>query len=307
MFSSLGRFTRRGGDDASRYDAFISYSHGADLKFAPSLQRGLRKLTKPWYKRYALHVFLDQTSLSASADLKAGLDSPIDQSEFFILLASTQAASPESWVRKEVSYWRDHKEMGKLLVAKTDGEIRWDETRNDFDWEKTTALPRSLAKAFPSEPNYVDFSAWRSDVVLGADPAFRDAIARLAAPIHGKSMEELVGEDLDQQRRTRRLVRAAVAILVALLIAASAAAVIAFRERNAAIQAKNEAVQERNRALVALFQDLNLNIGAGQNAGSLCFNEEPSCVYGRGIVGVEALAEHPSRSGRSTPTRGSER
>src|SRR5208337_1578066 len=26
---------------------------------------------------------------------------------------------------------------------------------------------------------------------------------------------------------------------------------------------------------------------AGQNAGSLCFNEEPSCVYGRGIVGVE--------------------
>ena len=204
MFSSLGRFTRRGGDDASRYDAFISYSHGADLKFAPSLQRGLRKLTKPWYKRYALHVFLDQTSLSASADLKAGLDSPIDQSEFFILLASTQAASPESWVRKEVSYWRDHKEMGKLLVAKTDGEIRWDETRNDFDWEKTTALPRSLAKAFPSEPNYVDFSAWRSDVDLGADPAFRDAIARLAAQIHGKSMEELVGEDLDQQRRTRR-------------------------------------------------------------------------------------------------------
>jgi hypothetical protein len=248
MFSWLGRYTRRGGDDALRYDAFISYSHAADLKFAPSLQRGLRKLTKPWYKRYALHVFLDQTSLSASADLNAGLDSPIAQSEFFILLASTQAASPESWVGKEVSYWRNHKEMGKFLIAKTDGEIRWDEAGNDFDWEKTTALPRSLAKAFPSEPNYVDFSAWRSDVDLGADPAFRDAIARLAAPIHGKSMEELVGEDLDQQQRTRRLVRAAVAILVALLIAASAAAVIAFRERNRNTGEKRSCAREKQSA-----------------------------------------------------------
>ena len=173
--------------------------------------------------------------LAASTDLKSDLDGPIAQSEFFILLASTQAASPESWVGKEVSYWREHKDMRKFLIAKTDGEISWDEATNDFDWEKTTALPRSLAKAFRSEPNFVDFSAWQSDVDLRADPAFREAVARLATPIHHKeSMEELVGEDLDQQRRTKRLVRAAVATLVALLIAACVAAVLAYQQRNTA-------------------------------------------------------------------------
>ena len=98
----------------SGYDAFISYSHGADVDFAPSLQRGLRQLAKPWNKRYALRVFLDQTSLSASPDLKTDLDGPIAQSEFFILLASMQAADAKSWVGKEVSYWRDNKDMGEV-------------------------------------------------------------------------------------------------------------------------------------------------------------------------------------------------
>lgn len=285
--TSTRRSARGGGGAASAYDAFISYSHGADAEFAPSLQRGLRKLAKPWNKRSALRVFLDKTSLSASPDLESDLDGPISRAKFFILLASTQAASPESYVGKEVDYWRDNQEMDRLLIAKTDGEIHWDAAANDFDWEKTTALPRSLAGAFPSEPNYVDFSDWQSEVQIGEDPAFREAIARLAAPIHGKSMEDLVGEDLDQQRRTRRLVRAAVSALVVLFLLASTSAVIACQQRNVAVQAKNEAVRERNRALVALFQGLRLNVGADQNAGSLCFEAGSRCVPGREIAAVE--------------------
>jgi len=250
MLSPLRRgSTGQVGGAPSGYNAFISYSHGADVAFAPSLQRGLRKLAKPWNKRYALHVFLDKTHLAASTDLKTGLDGPIAEAEFFILLASTQAASPESWVGKEVSYWLSNKTIDRFLIAKTDGEIRWDEATNDFDWERTTALPRSLEKAFPSEPNFVDFSAanWQSGVELD-DPAFRDAVARLAAPIHGKSMGELVGEDLDQQRRTKRLVRAAVATLVALLIAACVAAIAAFVQRSNAIANEKTA---RSRELAA--------------------------------------------------------
>jgi WD40 repeat protein len=231
------------------YDAFISYSHDADLDFAPSLQRGLRRLAKPWNRRYALRVFLDKTHLAASPDLKAGLDGPIAEAQFFILLASTQAASPESWVGKEVRYWLDHKEIGRFLIAKTDGEIHWDEAARDFDWARTTALPRSLERAFPSEPNFVDFGAaeWQSGADLD-DPVFREAVARLAAPIHGKSMEALVGEDLDQQRRTRRIARAAVAALVALLVAACVAAIAAFVQRSNAIANEQTA---RSRELAA--------------------------------------------------------
>ena len=274
-FSPLRRSARQGGGAASGYNAFISYSHGADLAFAPSLQLGLRKLAKPWNKRYALRVFLDQTSLSASADLKSDLDGPIAQSEFFILLASTQAADPQSWVSKEVSYWQGNKEMGRFLIAKTDGEISWDEARNDFDWEKTTALPRSLANAFPSEPNFVDFSAenWQAGVSF-RDPEFRTAVARLAAPIHGKEMDELVGEDIKQQRRTKRLVRAAVSTLVVLLILASVAAVLAVQSGN---KARTQLAKATSLGLTSVSNDqLNTRLDASLLLSLEAFRASPT-------------------------------
>ena len=52
------------------YDAFVSYSHAADGRLAPALQRGLQSLAKPWYRRRALRVFRDETSLSASPELR---------------------------------------------------------------------------------------------------------------------------------------------------------------------------------------------------------------------------------------------
>ena len=42
---------------AREYDAFVSYSHAADGRLAPALQRGLQSLAKPWYRRRALRVF----------------------------------------------------------------------------------------------------------------------------------------------------------------------------------------------------------------------------------------------------------
>ena len=51
------------------FDAFISYSHAADGRLAPVLQAGLQSLGKPWYRRRALRVFRDQTTLSATPEL----------------------------------------------------------------------------------------------------------------------------------------------------------------------------------------------------------------------------------------------
>lgn len=45
------------------YDAFISYNRTADERLAPEVQRGLRRLTRAWYQRQALSVFLDKESL----------------------------------------------------------------------------------------------------------------------------------------------------------------------------------------------------------------------------------------------------
>jgi hypothetical protein len=51
------------------YDAFISYSHAKDKPIAAALQSVVQKLGKPWYRRRALRVFRDDTSLSGTPSL----------------------------------------------------------------------------------------------------------------------------------------------------------------------------------------------------------------------------------------------
>ena len=51
------------------YDAFISYSHAKDKAVASALQSAVQKLGKPWYRRRALRLFRDDTSLSATPGL----------------------------------------------------------------------------------------------------------------------------------------------------------------------------------------------------------------------------------------------
>ena len=63
--------TSVGGDSdvGAVYDGFISYSHAADDLLAPRLQAGLQRFAKPWWKRRALRIFRDESSLSANPHL----------------------------------------------------------------------------------------------------------------------------------------------------------------------------------------------------------------------------------------------
>jgi hypothetical protein len=70
------------------YDAFISYSHAKDKPIAGALQSVIQRLGKPWYRRRALRVFRDDTSLSATPHLSPTIEQALGQSRFFILLAS---------------------------------------------------------------------------------------------------------------------------------------------------------------------------------------------------------------------------
>lgn len=87
-----------------RYQAFISYSHAADNRLAPALQVALHKFAKPWYRRRAVHVFRDETNLLASPQLWKNIVRALDQSEYFILLASPEAARSK-WIAQEVAHW----------------------------------------------------------------------------------------------------------------------------------------------------------------------------------------------------------
>jgi hypothetical protein len=54
-----------------KYQGFLSYSHAADGKLAPALQRALHNLARPWYRFRLIHVFRDKESLSANPELWA--------------------------------------------------------------------------------------------------------------------------------------------------------------------------------------------------------------------------------------------
>ena len=113
------------------YDAFVSYSHANDKSVASALQTTVQKLGKPWYRRRALRLFRDDTSLAAAPQLWPTIERALGESRSFILLASPQAAASK-WVNKEVAYWLDHNSIDTLLIGVTHGELFWDDTAGDF-------------------------------------------------------------------------------------------------------------------------------------------------------------------------------
>lgn len=144
------------------YDAFISYSHLKDKPIAAALQSAIQKLGKPWYRRRALRLFRDDTSLSATPHLWPTIEQSLGQSGHFLLLASPEAAASK-WVNKEVSHWLEHNSVDTLLIGLTDGELNWDDAGGDFSTHdgKAVPLPPTLAKAFPSEPRTPTSATYR--------------------------------------------------------------------------------------------------------------------------------------------------
>jgi hypothetical protein len=187
------------------FKAFISYSHAADGKLAPAIQRGLHQFARPWYRKRALRVFRDDTNLSLSPGLWSTIEKALGESEFFVLLASPESAASK-WVWREVDFWLEHRSPDTLLIVLTDGAVGWNPAAGDYDWQQTTALPSNLAGKFREEPHHLDLRAARTALDLSLNnPAFRDKIADLSVYLRGLSKDEVIGEDVRQHRRTKRV------------------------------------------------------------------------------------------------------
>jgi hypothetical protein len=180
-----------------------------------------------------MHVFRDETNLSASPGLWTSIETALDDSEYFILLISLQSAVSK-WVCKEVEYWVSSHSPETLVLVLTEGDIVWDAERSDFDWNLTT-LPANLRTVYREEPNWVDLR-WinhRESFSLH-DPRFRDKVADISATLLKRDKDELVGEDVHQQLRARRLTILIILVLAVLTITSVTTAVWANRERERA-------------------------------------------------------------------------
>jgi WD40 repeat protein len=215
-----------------KYDAFISYSHATDNRLAPAVQSALHWFAKPWYRLRMLHVFRDQTSLAMTPELWGAIAAALSESRYFLLCASPESAQ-SAWVQKEVEWWLTNRDSKTLFILLTDGEVVWNPEAGDFDWNATSALPVALRGAFPSEPLYVDLRFARgADELSLRNSQFRDAILDIAAPLHGRSKDELGGADVREHRRTLRTAWAAATALAVLFVAAAIAAWIATIQRD---------------------------------------------------------------------------
>jgi TIR domain len=169
-----------------RYKAFISYSHAADRELAAAVQRGLRGFAGSLGRARRFRVFRDQSELPVSPSLWRSVEGALNESEFFILLASPEAAQ-SPWVNKEVHFWCSNRSIDTLLLVLTGGEFN-----------RSSALPEGLEELVAAEPLYLDLREVRKSGDLSLrNPVFRDQVAALAAALHGVPKSELIGDSGD--------------------------------------------------------------------------------------------------------------
>lgn len=209
------------------YHAFISYSHRADAKLAPVLQRALERLGTPWWKRAPVRVFRDDSSLPASAALWPAIETGLRLSEYLVLLASPASAA-STWVDKELQWWLANRPRDRLLIVVTAGRIAYDAHVHDFDWEQTDCLPPSLRSDFDSEPLWTDLRfATRPEHRSLRHSGFRSAALGMAAAIRGVAKDDLERIDIRQHRRAMVIALGALGVIAALGLAAAGALLFA--------------------------------------------------------------------------------
>ncbi len=214
-----------------------------------------------------MEVFRDETNLSASPELFDAIKDALDQSRYYVLMASPGSAASD-WAGKEIRYWLATKTAAsqRMVLVLTDGELRWDKDHKCYDPDRSTALNPALRHTFASDPLFVDLRDAHKAAFERASPdgtsdsntqlrnfrrAYRHPVAKIAARIRGVDPSELEGEDLRQHRRTLRVAWGAAACLVALTVAAAYGFISARRNAGAARRdhdrAGGRAVSRRHR------------------------------------------------------------
>src|SRR5215831_1683432 len=224
-----------------RFKAFLSYSHAADDKLAPQLQQALQMFAKKWYVLRAVRIFRDKTGLGVTPALWPSISSAIAESEYFLYLASEEAAQSH-WVRKELSEFRLVNDSSRILIVLTSGTLTWDNNISNFDWDKTTAFPRlsETESVFSQEPLYVDLKwAKNEDQLTLQHPKFRAAVASLSATLRALPLDEIEGEDVRQHRKTIRVVRYVIAALSMMIALLFGAFIFARSQRDEAVLQRN--------------------------------------------------------------------
>jgi hypothetical protein len=289
---------RRAEVEAATYDGFMSYSHAADGLLAPRLQAALQRFAKPWWKRRAVRIFRDESSLSANPHLWSSIAKALDSSSWFVLLLSPDAAQ-SPWVNQEIEYWKAHRDAARILPVLTDGHFAWNGTNVTGD-----SAPQALQGVFTEEPRWVDLRFAREEDQLDLkNPRFSSAVADIASALRGVPKDELESEEVRQHRRTIRTAWAAAALVGVLGVAATLFAIQsaanareAETQRLAAETEADRANEEAERADANAEAEAGARIEAEENATLASQNEQLAESRGLAASAIAVLDDDPELS-----------
>lgn len=273
------------------YNAFLSYNQEADIKLAAVLQSALHNFAKPWYRLRSIRIFRDKTNMAATAALWPSTQTALNESEYFLLLASPKAAQ-SPWVAREIDWWLQNRSPEKMLIILTDGELVWDKAANDYDWRQTTALPGSLQNRLKDEPLYVDLRWTRSENNFSLrNPRFRGAILDIATPLYGKPKDNLDGEAVRQLRRNKQWAWSAGVILLIAIISVVKAIYSANEQSNVAfsrqLATQSELIVNRQPGMLPQ----SVLIAAEALKHSLTFEADQAIYHGLSLLGPKPVVQ----------------
>ncbi|HEX4872533.1 MAG TPA: toll/interleukin-1 receptor domain-containing protein [Nevskiaceae bacterium] len=240
-----------GADPATRYWAFISYSH-EDARVARWLHRALEQYRLPSslvgqpgrdgpLPRRLYPVFRDRDELASSHQLSAALQAALKGSRSLIVLCSPASATSR-WVNEEVlAFKRLHGEE-RVLCLLLENPAGADQERF------CPALRQRLDDR--GEPSGEATEPLAADLQRGGDGR-RAALLKLVAGILGLSYDQLARRDL---RRRQRLLGLALAASLAVTAIMAALALAAVQARDEA-QARRLQAEQVKAFMVSVFEE----------------------------------------------------
>lgn len=225
--------------------AFFSYSGDRDRRWLPHLQRAIEKQARPWYQPPRIRVFLDSSGgVPIGPRLWAKIVAGLTRSHWLVVMASPEAKESK-WVTREINWWLTNKSAETILLVVTAGQLVWDEQRDDWDPERSTALPACLLGQFDHEP------AWKTAVPShpdsGADPLPDiDTIALgIASVVRDLPEADLRSEGLRDTKRNLQTAKFIAVVLGLLLLIATSVSVIAVIARDEATRQRDHAIAQQ--------------------------------------------------------------